>query len=298
MTCKDRLPELRRRARDAGVSSEPGPSTEECLSHSEADPFIDDRHHRQIQEIVEEVQRIRYWIDEVVFNTRLVRSLHSDPTYHTNKVLQERVDALATSSNAVGLKVCGALRQLEERASASSAGLEGRVARLQCAATRRIYATALRDHYAALQSLRDTQLSLLRDQIKLTNVDITDEECERLLDSDNVSFFVDNLETERAAAQGALRDAEVRRDELVRVEATLTEVRDLFVQLAHLIAAQQDQVDSVEYYALQATERVEYGGRDLLKGTVSRRKARKKKIGLIICLTSGFFVVLLVLVYT
>lgn len=38
---------------------------------------------------------------------------------------------------------------------------------------------------------------------------------------------------------------------------------------------QQDQVDSVEYYALQATEHVGSGGTELLKGTVSRTKARK-----------------------
>lgn len=37
---------------------------------------------------------------------------------------------------------------------------------------------------------------------------------------------------------------------------------------------QQDQVDSVEYYALQATEHVGYGGTQLLKGSVSRTKAR------------------------
>lgn len=41
---------------------------------------------------------------------------------------------------------------------------------------------------------------------------------------------------------------------------------------------QQEQVDSVEYFALQATERVEYGGQQLLKGTVSRRKAKNVSI--------------------
>lgn len=38
---------------------------------------------------------------------------------------------------------------------------------------------------------------------------------------------------------------------------------------------QQEQIDTVEYYALQASEHVETGGQHLLKGTVSRRKAKK-----------------------
>ncbi|CAH2222087.1 jg27468, partial [Pararge aegeria aegeria] len=62
------------------------------------------------------------------------------------------------------------------------------------------------------------------------------------------------------------------------------------------LCLQQEQVDSVEYYALQASEHVECGGQELLKGTVSRRKTRKKKLGLIICLASGFLVVVFVLI--
>lgn len=83
------------------------------------------------------------------------------------------------------------------------------------------------------------------------------------------------MKAETAEAKRLLRDVETRHAELARVEAALTEVRDLFQQLAHLVAMQQDRVDSVEYYALQATEHVGTGGDHLLKGTVSKTKARK-----------------------
>lgn len=72
------------------------------------------------------------------------------------------------------------------------------------------------------------------------------------------------VKAETAEARRLLRDVEARHAELTRVEAALTEVRDLFTQLAHLVASQQDQVDSVEYYALQATEHVGTGGGHLL----------------------------------
>ncbi|XP_022814961.1 syntaxin-like isoform X2 [Spodoptera litura] len=127
---------------------------------------------------------------------------------------------------------------------------------------------------------------------------VSEEECEALLESNNIALFVDNLRAETAEAKRALRDVEARHEELARLEAALVDVRDLFTQLAHLVAQQQDQVDSVEYYALQATEHVGSGGTQLLKGTVSRTKARKKKLGLIVCLAAGFAIVLLVLVLT
>ncbi|CAH4029230.1 unnamed protein product [Pieris brassicae] len=293
MTCKDRLPELRRIASSAAARTESEP-----LDVEGGETLPPPAQHQQIQEIIIEVEKTRAWINDIIQNTLHIRRLHSDPTYHTNTVLQERVDSLITASNATGLKVCGALRQLEERCKSAGSAAAGRITRLQYAVTRRLYADALEDHHRVLQLLRDHQLRLLHDQIKLTNLSITDEECERLLDSNNISFFVDNVEAETSQARLALREAEVRRDDLARVEAALQNVRDLFLNLAHLVAAQQEQVDSVEYYALQATERVEYGGQELLKGTVSRRKAKKKKLGLILCLTSGFLIVLLVLIYT
>lgn len=67
---------------------------------------------------------------------------------------------------------------------------------------------------------------------------MSDEECQALLDSKNISLFVDNVRAETAEARRALRDVEARHEELARVEAALRDVRDLFAQLAHLVAAQ------------------------------------------------------------
>ncbi|KAJ8730471.1 hypothetical protein PYW08_001884 [Mythimna loreyi] len=288
MRSKDRLAELRHLARGAGG-----------VYCDTVEPALPEpaQHDQHIQDIFQEVERMRGWVHDLDDNTQLVRRLHADPTFHTNKNLQEQLDAAVTASNATGLKLGGALRQFEARLSARN-DAAARIARLQYAATRRLYADALAAHHAALDHVRAAQLALLQHQIQLTNLSVSDEECQALLDTKNISLFVDNVRAETAEARRALRDVEARHEELARVEAALRDVRDLFAQLAHLVAAQQDQVDSVEYYALQATEHVGTGGTELLKGTVSRTKAKKKKVSLIVCLAAGFAVVLLVLVLT
>ncbi|XP_045768353.1 uncharacterized protein LOC123869472 isoform X2 [Maniola jurtina] len=286
MRSRDRLDELRHLAQQAGVypDSEPPVAPRAPLS-------------KDIDELLREVEPVRMWILDVERNTQLIRRLHADPTYTSNRQLQEQLDALATASHALGLKACGALRQLAARArSGAPSGAASRMARLQFAATRRLCDAALARHERALQALRDQQHRLLHEQIRLTNVAISEEECEHLLESNNIALFVDNLHAETAEARLALREAEARRDELARVERSLHSVRDLFLQLAHLVAAQQEQIDSVEFFALQASEHVESGGHELLQGTVSRRRTRKKKMGLIVCLAAGCLVVLLVLV--
>ncbi|CAG9785889.1 unnamed protein product [Diatraea saccharalis] len=282
MRSKDRLAELQR---VAGWGE-----TEVLLEPSPPDP--------DVEAMFQEVDKMRNWIHELNGNTQLVRRLHVDPTFHTNKQLQDQLDSLVTQSHATAMKVCGALRQFETRARVHRGDVRTRMARLQYAATRRLYSDALNAHHSALNALRDNRLHLLHEQIKLTNLTISDEECQSLLDSKNISLFVDNLKAETAEARRALREVEARHEELARLEASLQEVRDLFQQLAHLVTLQQEQIDSVEYFALQATEHVELGGQQLLSGKVSHKRANQKKYGLVICLVSGFIIVLLVLIVT
>ncbi|CAH0692641.1 unnamed protein product, partial [Chilo suppressalis] len=286
MRSKDRLPELQRVLGSGAAAGE----EEVLLEPPQPDP--------DVEAMFQEVDRMRGWINELNGNTQLVRRLHADPTFHTNKQLQDQLDSLVTQSHATAAKVCGALRQFEERARSRGGDARTRMARLQYAATRHLYADGLHRHHHALAALRDNRLHLLHEQIKLTNLTISDEECQNLLDSKNISLFVDNLKAETAEARRALREVEARHEELARLEASLQEVRDLFQQLAYLVAQQQEQIDSVEYFALQATGYVELGGQQLLSGKVSHKRANQKKIGLVICLVTGFIIVLLVLIIT
>ncbi|XP_045768351.1 uncharacterized protein LOC123869472 isoform X1 [Maniola jurtina] len=190
MRSRDRLDELRHLAQQAGVypDSEPPVAPRAPLS-------------KDIDELLREVEPVRMWILDVERNTQLIRRLHADPTYTSNRQLQEQLDALATASHALGLKACGALRQLAARArSGAPSGAASRMARLQFAATRRLCDAALARHERALQALRDQQHRLLHEQIRLTNVAISEEECEHLLESNNIALFVDNLSV--AAARG------------------------------------------------------------------------------------------------
>ncbi|KAM3963759.1 LOW QUALITY PROTEIN: syntaxin-1A [Aphomia sociella] len=290
MRTKDRLAELKKAsaARGDGLGD-----TVVELNTDEIPPY-----QKDINEIFEEAGRIRDWIRELAANTLVLRHLLADPTFHTNKLLQDRLDSVATSSNALGLKVSGALVRLEARARSSAANdARARIARLQYAAARR-YAAALADHDRLLQGARDHRLQLLHHQIKLTNLAISDDECQALLETKNLSLFVDNVKTETAEARLALRAVEERHEELARAEAALRDVRDLFLRLSHLVAEQQEQIDNVQYFALQASDYVESGEQKLMQGVVMRKKANQKKTHLIICLVVGFMIVLLVLIAT
>lgn len=81
--------------------------------------------------------------------------------------MQEQLDGAAARAGGAGLKVAGALRQLEARAASAGAGAASRIARLHFAAARRQFADALDAHHALLAAVRDDQRRLLHQQLQL-----------------------------------------------------------------------------------------------------------------------------------
>lgn len=80
--------------------------------------------------------------------------------------MQEQLDDAAARCGGAGLKVAGALRQLEARAG-ELRGAPKRIARLHFAAARRQFADALDAHHALLAAVRDNQRRLLHQQLQL-----------------------------------------------------------------------------------------------------------------------------------
>ncbi|XP_059055566.1 syntaxin-4-like [Achroia grisella] len=294
MRSKDRLSELKKAssAHGAGVYN----TTTVQLTRDELS-----QPQRDIRDILQEVERVQQWIREMNANTLVLRHLHADPTYHTNKILQDRLDSVSTTSNALGLKISGALVQLEARTrdpAAADNHVRARVLRLQYAAARRLYAAALDRHQQVLEVAHRRQLHLLQEQIKLTNLSISDDECQSLLESKNLSLFVDNVKAETVEARRALRAVEERHEELARIEASVREVHGLFLRLTDLVDVQQEKIESVQYFAVQATDHVESGEQQLMQGIVKMNQANKKKTQLIIFLVVGLLIILLVLICT
>lgn len=83
--------------------------------------------------------------------------------------------------------------------------------------------------------------------------------------------FVGNVLEETAKMRLELRDLMTRHNELIDLERSLTEVRDMFIKISTLVMEQGAMIQVVEYHAQQATLNVEYGADQL-------EKAREKKI--------------------
>jgi len=127
---------------------------------------------------------------------------------------------------------------------------------------------------------------------KITGVQLSEEEIEeRIHERDTAVFARGILDQERVARQ-QLSELQNRHEDFLKLERSITEVRDMFAEVAALVQEQGEMIDRIEVVAEEARTDVERGKDHLKKAEQHAIAARKKKI----CLAAVLAVVLLIVV--
>lgn len=140
-------------------------------------------------------------------------------------------------------------------------------------------------------------LLLLQQQKALTRKHITSEELDALLDAQETNLFVDNILQDSKLAKQQLSDIQDRHKELVKIEKSIAEIRDMFTEIAFLVEKQGQQLNSVEYFAGTTVDNVDSGRIRLKKANQRSHRFRKKKIKIAIILSVIIILFLLILIF-
>ncbi|KAG7196531.1 hypothetical protein KM043_018555 [Ampulex compressa] len=157
-----------------------------------------------------------------------------------------------------------------------------------------MFSNIMEEYNTSLLRYHEKCLLLLQQQRTLIRKCVTSKEMCNMLDAQESSLFVDNILEDSRIARQQLSEIQSRHDDVLKLEKSIVEVRDMFAEMAFLIEKQGDQVSSVEYFAGKTTDNIDNGRCDLKKAKkrANRHRTRKVKIALII----GFIIVLLLLI--
>ncbi|KNC77025.1 hypothetical protein SARC_10504, partial [Sphaeroforma arctica JP610] len=81
-----------------------------------------------------------------------------------------------------------------------------------------------------------------------------------------------------AEAQQALEDIQDRHKDLIKLEKSIRELHELFVDMAILVEQQGEMVDRIEFNVTQSTDYVEQAVVELKEAQQYQSSARKKQI--------------------
>eukprot|EP01136_Pigoraptor_vietnamica_P021008 Opistho-1_new@70664 len=149
------------------------------------------------------------------------------------------------------------------------------------------FAVAVKEFNDIQTTYKQKYADRIRRQVRIVKPDATAEEVNSLVegagDATNASIFARQiLSTSHAEAQQALDDIQERHRELVKLEESIRELHQLFVDVALLVESQGEMVDSIESNVTNAADYVEDAEKEL--GQALRYKRRCLKIKCILLL--------------
>ncbi|ETE67203.1 Syntaxin-1B, partial [Ophiophagus hannah] len=248
---------------------------EEEVVHVDRDHFMD--------EFFEQVEEIRGCIEKLSEDVELeLEDLTADIKKTANKVRSK-------------LKAIEQGIEQEEVQNRSSADL--RIRKTQHSTLSRKFVEVMTEYNTTQSKYRDRCKDRIQRQLEITGRTTTNEELEDMLESGKLAIFTDDvciwapnwlscslgIKMDSQMTKQALNEIETRHNEIIKLETSIRELHDMFVDMAMLVESQGEMIDRIEYNVEHSVDYVERAVSDTKKAVKYQSKARRKKIMIIIC---------------
>ncbi|KAM9211165.1 syntaxin-1A isoform 2-T2 [Dugong dugon] len=219
---------------------------------------------RFMDEFFEQVEEIRGFIDKISENVEEVKRKHS---------------AILASPNP-DESIEQSIEQ-EEGLNRSSADL--RIRKTQHSTLSRKFVEVMSEYNATQSDYRERCKGRIQRQLEITGRTTTSEELEDMLESGNPAIFASGIIMDSSVSKQALSEIETRHSEIIKLENSIRELHDMFMDMAMLVESQGEMIDRIEYNVENSVDYVERAVSDTKKAVKYQSKARRKKIMIIIC---------------
>ncbi|XP_051164168.1 syntaxin-1A isoform X2 [Leptopilina boulardi] len=253
-------------------------------------------------EFFAEVEEIREMIDKIQTNVEEVKKKHSailSAPQTDEKVKMELEDLMADikkTANKVRakLKVIEQNIEQEEHTNKSSADL--RIRKTQHSTLSRKFVEVMTEYNRTQTDYRERCKGRIQRQLEITGRTTTNEELEEMLEQGNPAVFTQGIIMETQQAKQTLADIEARHADIVKLENSIRELHDMFMDMAMLVESQGEMIDRIEYHVEHAVDYVQTATQDTKKALKYQSKARRKLILIVVCLTVAVIILIIILV--
>ncbi|XP_062489946.1 syntaxin-3-like [Pezoporus occidentalis] len=202
------------------------------------------------------------------------------PPTETKDDLEQLTADIKKMANSVRNKLKSMERSIEQDEVRSSADL--RIRKSQHSVLSRKFVDVMTKYNEAQVDFRERSKGRIQRQLEITGKNTTDEELEEMLESGNPSIFTAGIMESQMSKQ-ALSEIEGRHKDIVRLESSIKELHDMFVDIAMLVENQGSMIDRIESNMDQSVGFVERAVADTKKAVKYQSEARRKKILIMLC---------------
>jgi len=246
----------------------------------------------KMDEFFAEVEDIRNSIDKIQANVEEVKRKHSailSAPQTDDKMKQDLDDMMADikkTANKVRAKLKVIEQSIEADESVNKASADLRIRKTQHSTLSRKFVEVMTEYNRTQTDYRERCKNRIQRQLEITGRTTTDAELEDMLEQGNSAVFTQGIIMDTAQAKQTLADIEARHADIIKLETSIKELHDMFMDMAMLVESQGEMIDRIEYHVEHAVDYVQTATQDTKKALKYQSKARRKKIMMLLCATA------------
>jgi len=257
---KDRLPALK-----AAQNAEDSDDTAYVAINMEDNSRFMSDFFAHIDSLRTNIDKISELVDEV-------KRLHStilaapQPDDRTKEELEEKMADIKKLANDVRQK----LKKMEQEQDQSQTSSNKTQAQLRTEKSQLFVLTqkfrdVMNDYNQVQLGYRQKCKERIQRQLEITGRSLTEGEVEEMLESGNPAVFTQGIMVETAQAKQSLADIEARHGDIMKLEKSIRELHDMFIDMAALVQTQGEMIDRIEYNVVQSEDFVKAASTDTKK---------------------------------
>lgn len=257
---------------------------------------------KQVDDIRDNVGSIHKFVNEV---KKLHSTILAAPTTD-DKVkdeLEERMAEIKKTAQKVRqkLKVMEAefsnIEKTQKESLQKYENVDFRIRRIQFSTLSHYFTDTMAQYNSVQIEHRDNCKGRIIRQLEITGKKTDEDEIERMLESGNPQIFTEGILIETKIAKQTLADIEARHKDILKLEQSIKELHDMFMDMAMLVESQGEMIDNIENNMSNTANYVEVAKNETKAAVVYQSKARRKKIIIIaLCILLAIILIVILVV--
>uniref|UniRef100_A0A4W5L4I2 Syntaxin-3 n=1 Tax=Hucho hucho TaxID=62062 RepID=A0A4W5L4I2_9TELE len=252
-----------------------------------------------MDEFFSQIEDIRNSIDKIDENVSEVKKLYSvilsAPT--SDQKTQDDLEAVTNDIKKMANNARNKLKTIErnlESEEEERISADMRIRKSQHAVLSRKFVDVMTKYNEAQLDFRERSKGRIQRQLEITGKATTDEELEEMLEGGNSAVFTSGI-MDSGISKQALSEIEARHKDIVRLESSIKELHDMFVDIAMLVESQGGMIERIESNMDQSVGFVERAVADTKKAAKFQQEARRKMVIIVAVLIIVLAIVALII---
>jgi len=221
----------------------------------------------KISELVDEVKRL---------HSTILAAPQADD--RTKEELEDKMNEIKRRANDVRQrlkKMEQDQEQLMTSSSSSKTQAQLRIEKAQLFVLTQKFRDVMNDYNQVQLGYRQKCKERIQRQLEITGRSVTEGEVEEMLESGNPAVFTQGIMVETAQAKQSLADIEARHGDIMKLEKSIRELHEMFIDMAALVQTQGEMIDRIEYNVVQSENFVKAASTDTKKAVKFQSAARR-----------------------